>query len=81
MNVTPTGTGGLNPNLLVYNKGDLVQYTDSYWNPATHQQEIHTTVSLTAGQTYAFVVGSAGGIAVGNTGSRRRCPSIKFRAP
>jgi len=66
VDVTPTGAGGLIPNLLVYENGKLLQYNDSYWNADTQQQEIHTTVSLKAGQTYAFVVGGANADSTGD---------------
>ncbi len=65
VHVTPTEAGGLIPNLLVYNQGNLVQYDDSYWNSDRQQEEIHTTLSLQAGQTYAFVVGGANGQSTG----------------
>ncbi len=74
VNLTPTGAGGLIPNLLVYQNGNLVQYNDSYRNADSQQQEVHTTVSLAAGQTYAFVVGGAGANSTGGYRLQTKVP-------
>jgi hypothetical protein len=66
VSVTPTA-GQLLPDLFVYNNGNLMNFTDSWWNGTTRQYEVHSAqLSLAAGQTYAFVVGSAGGNSTGN---------------
>ena len=46
-----------------------MQYRRHHRNPNSQRQEIHTSVSLTAGQTYAFVIG--GGVGGNATGGYR----------
>lgn len=53
VDVTPQ-SGDLNPNLFVYNAGNLVNYTDSWWNSGTSRQEVFGVVRADRGPDLRF---------------------------